>query len=65
MAKWYRPVERDQLFLLPPDMRAWLAADHPVWLVIGVVEEHLDTSALHARRRTGGRGRPGITRTCC
>ncbi len=59
MAKWYRPVERDQLFLLPPDMRAWLAADHAVWLVIRVVEEHLDTSALHARRRTGGAGAAG------
>lgn len=59
MAKWYRPVARDQLFLLPPDMRAWLADDHPVWLVIAVVEEHLDTSAVHARRRTGGAGAAG------
>ena len=60
MAKGYRKVDRDQLFLLPPDMRQWLPAGHPVWLVIEVVAVHLDTSALHARRRTGGRGAPGF-----
>jgi transposase len=59
MAKWYRPVDRDQPFLLPPDMREWLPGDHPVFLVIRVVDEHLDTSAFHARRRTGGAGTAG------
>src|SRR6185437_7040465 len=59
MARRYRPVERDQQFLLPPDMREWLPADDPVWLVIRVVEQHLDTSAFHAARRTGGRGTAG------
>jgi transposase len=59
MAKRYRPVERDQAFLLPPDMRDWLPAGHPVHLVIRVVEEHLDTSAFHALRRTGGAGTAG------
>jgi transposase len=59
MAKGYRPVRRDQPFLLPPDMREWLPGDHPVWLVIRVVEQHLDTSAVHAVRRTGGRGARG------
>jgi transposase len=59
MAKGYRRVDRDQRFLLPPDMREWLPADHPVWLVIRVVAEYLDTSAFHARRRTGGAGTAG------
>jgi len=59
MAKGYRPVLRDQSFLLPPDMREWLPAGHAVWLVIGVVEDHLDTGALHAGRRTGGAGAAG------
>src|SRR5580704_11030798 len=59
MAKGYRPVDRDQPFLFPPDMRDWLPEDHPVWLVIRVVEEHLDTSAFHAGRRTGGAGTAG------
>ena len=58
MAKGYRPVDRDQPFLLPPDMREWLAASHPVWLVIEAVAL-LDTSAFHARRRTGGAGAAG------
>jgi transposase len=59
MAREYRPVDRDQAFLFPPDMREWLPADHPVWLVIRAVEEHLDTSAFHAGRRTGGAGAAG------
>src|ERR1022692_78929 len=59
MAKGYRPVSRDQLFLLPPDMREWLPPDHPVWLVITAVGDHLDTSAFHAGRKTGGAGAAG------
>ena len=59
MAKRYRPVPRDQAFLLPPDMREWLPAHHPVWLVIRVVEQHLDTRAVHATRHVGGAGAAG------
>ena len=59
MAKDYRPVNRDQLWLLPPDPREWLPADHPVHVVIEAVEHHLDTSAFHAGRRTGGPGTAG------
>jgi transposase len=59
MAKRYRPVPRDQAFLLPPDMREWLPPGHPVWLVITVVERHLDTTAVHATRRAGGPGAAG------
>jgi transposase len=59
VAKGYRPVNRDQQFLLPPDMREWLPATHPVWTVIEIVDTHLDTSAFHSARRTGGAGRAG------
>jgi transposase len=59
MAKGYRPVDRDQAFLLPPDMREWLPGSHPVWLVIEAVAL-LDTSAFHAGRRTGGAGAAGF-----
>jgi transposase len=59
MAKGYRPVDRDQPFLFPPDMREWLPPDHPVWLVIRAVGEHMDTSAFHAGRKTGGAGTAG------
>ncbi|BBX53663.1 hypothetical protein MPOR_46890 [Mycolicibacterium poriferae] len=58
VAKGYRRVDRDQRFLLAEDMRDWLPADDPVWLVIEVVES-LDTAALHAGRKTGGVGRAG------
>jgi transposase len=58
MAKGYRPVNRDQPFLLPPDMREWLPPDHPVYLVIRAVEQ-MDTSAFHAGRKTGGAGTAG------
>jgi transposase len=39
-------------------MADWLAVDHLVWFVLEVVK-HLDTSALHGSRRTGGVGRAG------
>ncbi len=58
MAKGYRPVDRDQAFLLPPDMREWLPEGHPVWLVIEALGR-MDTSAFHAGRRTGGAGAAG------
>jgi transposase len=50
MAKGYRPVLRDQPFLMPVDMREWLPADHLVWFVLEVVEQ-LDTAAFHRRAR--------------
>lgn len=58
MAKDYRPVDRDQQFLLPPDMRDWVPASDPVWLIIAMVER-LDTTVLHGLRQTGGVGRRG------
>ncbi|WP_262498612.1 transposase, partial [Rhodococcus sp. ANT_H53B] len=51
-------MDRDQQFLLPVDMREWLPASDPVFTVIDVVTA-LDTSAVHAVRRTGGVGRAG------
>jgi hypothetical protein len=56
MARSYRPVVRDQPFLLPPDMREWLPADHLVWFVLEIVDR-LDRSAFHARHRNVGVGR--------
>ena len=51
-------MDRDQPFLFPPDMREWLPGGHPVWLVIRAVGL-MDTSAFHARRKTGGAGTAG------
>lgn len=56
MAYSYRPVDRSQPFLLPPDVRDWLPAGHLVWLVLEVVGR-LDTDALHVRHRNDGVGR--------
>jgi transposase len=50
MAKGYRPVLRDQPFLMPVDMREWLLADHLVWFVLDAVSQ-IDTSAFHRRAR--------------
>jgi transposase len=58
MALNYRPVDRDQPFLLPPDMRDWLPEDHLVWFLLEVIEQ-LDTRRLHARSKRGGTGREG------
>lgn len=58
MARSYRPVRRDQEFLLPPSMADWLPGDHLVWFILDVVER-LDTTEFHAGRRTGGVGRAG------
>ncbi|GAB2966254.1 hypothetical protein GCM10027280_63260 [Micromonospora polyrhachis] len=44
---------------MPPDMRQWLRADHPVWVLIEAVRL-LDTTQIHARCRTGGVGRAGF-----
>ncbi|WP_205623009.1 transposase [Sciscionella marina] len=47
---------RDQVFLLPPDMREWLSEDHLVWFVLEIVDQ-LDRSALHAWHPHLGAGR--------
>ncbi len=58
MAKGYRPVDRDQQFLIPPDMRDWLGTDHPVWTVIDIINR-IDTTAFHRNAKIGGAGRAG------
>lgn len=56
MAKAYRPVNRDQSFLLPPDMREWLPPGHLVWFLLDTVKE-LDLGVFGAEYRLGGAGR--------
>ena len=58
MARRYRPVDRDQVFLLPPSMIDWPPEDHLVWFVIEAVRR-LDTTRFPARARLGGVGRRG------
>jgi transposase len=51
----FRPVERDQPYLMPPSLRDWLPEDDLAWLVIDVVGE-LDLAPIHARYRADGWG---------
>ena len=57
-------AERDQRFLLPPDVREWLPENHLAWFVIDVVD-HLDLdrfrSALSRRCRPVGRASAGCS----
>jgi transposase len=47
---------REQGFLLPPDVREWLPADHLAWFVIDAVAE-MELSAFYAAYRADGHGR--------
>jgi transposase len=53
MAYGYRAADRDQPFLLPPDMRDWLPAGHLAWFVIDAVGA-LDLSRFAARVTPAG-----------
>lgn len=48
---------REQPFLLPPDVRDWLPANHMVWLVLDAVAG-MDLSDFYAAYRRDGHGRP-------
>jgi hypothetical protein len=39
MADNFLAGDRDQAFLLPPDLRDWLPADHLAWFVLDVVDQ--------------------------
>jgi transposase len=56
MAYNFLPSGRDQAFLLPPDLRDWLPADHLAWFVRDVVDQ-LDLGPFLAAYRADGHGR--------
>ncbi len=49
--------DRDQPFLLPPDLRDWLPAGHLVWFVLDVVDQ-LDLARFYRAHRDDGHGHP-------
>jgi transposase len=57
MAYNFRRGDRDQPFLLPPDLRDWLPADHLAWFVRDVVDQ-LDLGPFLRRYRADGHGHP-------
>jgi transposase len=56
MAHNFIESRREQGFLLPPDVRDWLPADHLAWFVIDAVEA-MDLSRFYAAYRADGHGR--------
>src|SRR6186997_2725167 len=57
MAPSFVACDREQPFLLPPDVRDWLPEDHFVWFVLDAVER-IDMAAFYAAYRRDGRCRP-------
>ena len=49
--------ERDQPFLLPPDLRDWLPAGHLAWFILDVVDQ-LDLDPFYRAHRDDGHGHP-------
>jgi transposase len=62
MAYNFRRGNRDQPFLLPPDLRDWLPADHLAWLVLDVVDQ-LDLQPFLRAYRADGHGHPAYDPT--
>jgi transposase len=56
MAQNFIESRCEQGFLLPPDVRDWLPADHLAWFVIDAVSE-MDLAAFYAAYRADGHGR--------
>ena len=51
------PCDRDQSFLMPPDLREWLPENHLAWFVLAAVEE-MDLWPFYAAYRVDGKSRP-------
>jgi transposase len=57
MAHNFLRAERDQPFLLPPDLRDWLPQDHLAWFILDVVDQ-LDLQPFYRQHRDDGHGHP-------
>jgi len=57
MAQNFIGCDREQVLLLPPDLRDWLPQDHLAWFVLAAVEE-MDLGGFYAAYRVDGHGRP-------
>lgn len=56
MPQNFLPCDRDQVMLMPPDVREWLPQGHLAWLVIEAVEG-LDLAEFYGAYRADGHGR--------
>jgi len=57
MARGFIACDREQSFLMPPDVREWLPEDHFAWFVLAAVEA-MNLDAFYAAYRVDGRARP-------
>jgi transposase len=57
MAYNFRRGDRDQPFLLPPDLHDWLPHDHLAWFILDVVDQ-LDLDPFLRAYRADGHGHP-------
>src|SRR4051812_16357037 len=57
MGQRFVACDREQSFLMPPDVREWLPSRHLAWFVIDAVAE-MDLDAFYAAYRVDGRCRP-------
>ena len=57
MAQRFVACDREQSFLMPPDVREWLPEGHLAWFVIDAVDE-MDLDAFYVAYRQDGRSRP-------
>ena len=57
MGQNFIAADREQAFLLPPDLRDWVGSGHLAWFVIDAVAA-LDLAAFYGRYRQDGWGRP-------
>jgi len=62
MAQNFMESCRGQGFLLPPDVRDWLPADHLAWFVIDAVAQMDVTGIYGAYRADGHAARPRTSR---
>src|SRR5919204_804321 len=57
MGQRFIACDREQSFLMPPDVREWLPGRHLAWFVIDAVRE-MDLEPFYAAHRVDGRCRP-------
>ena len=57
MGQRFVACDREQSFLMPPDVRDWLPEGHLAWFVIDAVGE-MDLDGFYAAYRWDGRSRP-------
>jgi transposase len=56
MGQNFIACDREQSFLLPPDVREWLPEDHFAWFVLDAVAQ-VDLAAFYGAYRADGHGR--------